>query len=151
MKGTIEIGSVMYSHIDGRLLKRRGKGFIKSFPDEWGYLKYHLGQNRKTINIFVHTVVWMWCKGPVPEGMTIDHIDNDRGNNVITNLQLLTRGDNAVKGNARWWNVVSPTGVVELVYNVEAYCRVHNLHPGHLRNTAKSGKLHKGYTCHESH
>ena len=148
MEGTILIGDVEYRHVDGLLLKRRGRGFKKAFPDKHGYLKWHLGQNGKHINVFVHRVVWMCYNGPITDDLTVDHIDGDRSNNSIENLALLTRAQNAIKGNARWWKVVSPDGSAEMIYNVEEYCRVHNLHPGHLRDTSRNGRKHKGYYCH---
>lgn len=93
--------------------------------------------------------MWECYNGPIPKGMTVVHIDEDRNNNVITNLQLLTAEENSIKGDARWWWVTSPDGITELIYNVEEYCRVYNLHPGHLRDTSRNGRKHKGYSCYE--
>src|SRR5574337_1985452 len=77
--GIIRIGELDYCYDEsGRLYKRRGKGFIKTYPDKDGYLKYHLGQPRGTYNLFVHQVVWKIFHGRVPEGMTIDLIDEDK-------------------------------------------------------------------------
>jgi hypothetical protein len=48
----------------------------------------------------VHRLIWMWAhKAFVPAGMTIDHIDNNKANNKISNLQLMTLGDNIRKFN----------------------------------------------------
>ena len=35
----------------------------------------------------------------IPDGYVVDHIDNDSFNNDISNLQLLTIGENAKKNN----------------------------------------------------
>lgn len=38
--------------------------------------------------------------GPIPKGMQIDHIDNDKTNDALSNLQLLTASQNSVKARA---------------------------------------------------
>ena len=42
----------------------------------------------------VHRIVWTMINGEIPEGMTIDHIDGDKKNNLIENLRLVTHQDN---------------------------------------------------------
>ena len=37
-----------------------------------------------------HRIVWELHYGEIPDGMSIDHIDRDRGNNRIENLRLST-------------------------------------------------------------
>lgn len=149
----ILIGALTYRYDEqGNLLKRRGKGLIKTFPDKDGYLKYHLGQNGKTHNVFVHRVVWTIFKGDIPDGLTVDHINNNRRDNRIENLQLLTAEENAVKGNARRWHVVTPEGYDYVIYNLEAYCREMGLNASHMREVARGYKNQthcKGYKCYE--
>lgn len=41
-----------------------------------------------------HRIVWMMNHGPIPEGYTIDHRDNDPSNNRIDNLRLATNSQN---------------------------------------------------------
>lgn len=38
----------------------------------------------------MHTYVWEYYNGPVPAGYEVHHIDHDRSNNDISNLQLLS-------------------------------------------------------------
>ena len=51
----------------------------------------------KPKQLLVHRLVWEAFNGPIPEDMTIDHIDNDKTNNILSNLQLMTRTDNLKK------------------------------------------------------
>ena len=78
--------------------------WLKPIPSR-GYLRVAFYEGSKQYKFLIHRLVWETYCGPVPEGMTIDHIDANKLNNNISNLQLLTRGDNASKankGNTYW-------------------------------------------------
>lgn len=146
----VRIGKLHYlSDKFGMLLKRRGRGYLKPFKDKDGYLKYALTQHGKTLNLYVHRVVWIIKKGGIPEGYTVDHIDGNKLNNLPNNLQLLIPEENAIKGNARYWLVTDPEDRTYYVYNLESFSKIHNLHPGHLRATSRNKVKHKGWYCHE--
>ena len=48
----------------------------------------------------VHRIVWTAKHGIIPEGYVIDHINNNRQDNRIENLQLLTPAENSTKAAA---------------------------------------------------
>lgn len=75
---------------------------------EPGWYKVCLGRSRQE---YVHRLVWMAFRGVIPDDMQVDHIDNDRTNNSLTNLQLLTVADNSRK-ISRSWHVDSPARAV---------------------------------------
>jgi len=50
--------------------------------------------------VYIHRIMWETYKGEIPQGMTVDHIDNNPKNNHISNLQLMTQSQNSTKGNA---------------------------------------------------
>lgn len=66
-----------------------------------GYKSVHLElKNGDTSRQFrLNRLVWMTFYGPIPEGLHVDHIDNDQTNNKLENLQLLTSTENNRK---RW-------------------------------------------------
>lgn len=42
----------------------------------------------------VHRLVWEAWNGPIPHGLEIGHLDEDKKNNEIGNLRLMTRKEN---------------------------------------------------------
>ena len=62
-----------------------------------GYPQVSAYKNKMPSCITVHRLVWLTYKGDVPEGFEIDHIDNDKLNPSLDNLQLLTHQENVRK------------------------------------------------------
>lgn len=54
-----------------------------------GYTRVSI--NRKTYN--VARIVWIYHNGDIPDGLTIDHKDRNRSNNLIENLTTATRAE----------------------------------------------------------
>lgn len=73
-------------------------GVINQSECSDGYLRV---SNHRLKTMGVHRVVYAWFHGEVPEGMVVDHIDNDKKNNNIKNLQLLTPHENLCKGTTK--------------------------------------------------
>ena len=49
------------------------------------------------LHLGVHRIVYCWYNRIIPKGLVVDHKDNNKLNNHIDNLQLLTPGDNIWK------------------------------------------------------
>ncbi len=66
-----------------------------------GYRSVHLElKNGSASRQFrLNRLVWTVFRGPIPDGLHVDHIDNDSTNNKLDNLQLLTLAENNRK---RW-------------------------------------------------
>ena len=62
-----------------------------------GYLFTNFYYNGKSHCHLIQTVVWRAFNGDIPEGYEVDHINNDRKDNRLENLQLLTKSDNNKK------------------------------------------------------
>lgn len=64
-----------------------------------GYLSVSLYRSvvpKQAVSLSVHRVVWNAFVGPVPAGMQINHIDGDKLNNRLANLECVTQGENIV-------------------------------------------------------
>lgn len=61
------------------------------------YFRFTGQYNLKGKHFLVHRAVWEAFNGAIPEGMDIDHIDNDPSNNCLNNLQCITHKENLKK------------------------------------------------------
>ena len=69
---------------------------LKPSKNGRGYLRVDLNEKTKT----VHVLVAIAFLGHKPDGtmkIVVDHIDNDRLNNIVDNLQLITARENCSK------------------------------------------------------
>ena len=68
-------------------IRKKATGFVfKTKDHKEGYMC--IKRHGKTI--YRHTLVAETFLGPRPDGMTIDHIDNDKENNTLVNLRYIT-------------------------------------------------------------
>lgn len=63
-----------------------------------GYRYLNIDIYGKKYTFILHQIIWVYFRGPVPEGYEVDHIDNNKLNNSVDNLQLLTPEQNNKKG-----------------------------------------------------
>ena len=74
-----------------RILKGRVR---KQVMTRGGYLMVGLCKECKGKWFKVHRLVWMAFNGIIPDGMQINHIDEDKTNNKLENLNLMTCKEN---------------------------------------------------------
>lgn len=75
-------------------VRKKTTGFVfKTKDHKEGYLCI----KRKNKTIYRHTLVAETFLGKRPEGMAIDHIDNDKENNKLSNLRFISITDNNKK------------------------------------------------------
>ena len=73
---------------------------VKSYIDKKGYLYTQLNKSGKIKTIKIHQLVAMTYLGHKPngfKGLVVDHIDNNKLNNNLNNLQLITNRENLSK------------------------------------------------------
>lgn len=58
-----------------------------------GFNFYKNKKSRYTCTITLHRFLWQFYNGKIPEGYDIHHKDFDKENNVISNLELVTKDD----------------------------------------------------------
>ncbi len=62
-----------------------------------GYSRVLLYKDKKTKMAFVHRLVWEAFRTPVPKGFVVNHIDHDKKNARLENLELVTQSENIKK------------------------------------------------------
>ena len=62
-----------------------------------GYCNFTIRHESREITMPAHKFVWECHKGFVPDGLQIDHKDDDKHNFKLNNLQLLTASENCLK------------------------------------------------------
>lgn len=85
-----QIRSLARNSTRGKILKPRANR---------GYFNVPLYKDGRMKNIYVHRAVWEAFNGPVPEGYEINHKDENKSNNTLENLELLTHRENLNYGS----------------------------------------------------
>lgn len=86
----------------GNVKNIKRDSLIAAHPNKKGY--YHVGlyRNGERQNLYVHTLVgnaFLGC--PSDPTLEIDHVDTDKSNNNVTNLEWVTRSENTKRAFAK--------------------------------------------------
>lgn len=118
-----EFGGRLYEvDSDGYYLKRDGNR-LKRTKLKRGYEQYVTTDTSGKVHCkLLHRAIYENLIGEIPSGMTVDHINNDRKDNRIENLQLLTRGQNSSKDKRKIW-LLSNNDEGIIVFDMNRFCR----------------------------
>lgn len=120
--------------------------------DQFGYLRISLQTPEgKTKSERIHRLMIETYGKEPPKDMknpTVDHINGNKLDNHIDNLQWLSNEDNAyksAKNRIGSYKVQSKNDEIFIVENLNDWCRKNNLDPHCLRRTYNKGWWHKNY------
>lgn len=97
-------GNIIVDAENGKVFRTRGPGGVRlNEPKEIkgsdcnGYLVTKIVNNGFRFTCKMHRIVWISQHGVIPKGYCIDHINNNKKDNRISNLQMLTHEENSTK------------------------------------------------------
>ena len=106
----------------GRILTTKGT-IAKPFVNNSGYLAIGLWENNRKTTKLVHILVAMHFMN-YDSKYDVDHIDNNKQNNDISNLQLVTHSDNcSMRNTPKIYNVTKSGDIINVYdsYKKAAY------------------------------
>ena len=129
-------------------------GYYKTDPEKLlkpslvgTYVKYKyvvFANNKRRKKFLVHRLIYEAFNGKIPEGYTIDHIDQNSLNNNIENLQCITKQENNAKSknhtsrSAKSYLVTNAeTGEEKKFVNAEEAAEFLGVSSAHVRTTAR--------------
>ena len=87
-----------------------------------GYLRVYLYKGGNNKSFFVNRLVWEAFNGPIPEGMQVNHINENKTDNRLENLNLMTP-----KENTNWG-----TGIARSAKSKKKMVEQHTLDGTHI-------------------
>lgn len=80
---------------DGKIFSQKYNRYMLGTPNKDGYLTVCLRTKNKHSKVCLyHRVIWFYFNGEIPQWYEINHKDENKSNNSLSNLELLTRADN---------------------------------------------------------
>lgn len=90
-------------------LSEKETGHVYGTRPRKGRRSKHILAYVGNVSYKAHRIIWAMVNGPIPKGMTIDHINLDSRDNRLSNLRLATPRQQAQ--NRREWAVTGVKGV----------------------------------------
>lgn len=109
-----------------------------------GYAKVNLHKDGESETRYTHRVVIESFVGECPEGMEVDHIDNDKSNNTLVNLRYMSHAENMERQDEFGTSVRSKAERGEHYKQKSLACRRGHLFEGsNLKIKRKNGKSYR--------
>jgi hypothetical protein len=146
---------VIYSHKKtggmgkGKVLDYSYKRQLKPQINHKGYLNVILEQNTSNSKtMFIHRAVALAYISNPHNYDTVNHINEDKTDNRIENLEWMSNADNVAYSQAKTRLIETTTGEIIEVFNLTKWCREVLNHPSSgtmLRTLRNPGTTCKGY------
>ena len=130
-------------------LKQNKETVLKPSIDKKGYYKVSLYKAGKGRKFYIHRVVIQAFKGEIPKdkNLVVDHINNDKTNNELINLQVISNRENLSKDKWRYNPTSFYTGVcyhkTKKKWESSISVNGDSFHLGYFNNESKAGLEYK--------
>lgn len=99
-------GNIIVDAEAGKVFRTRGPRGVKlakpqkmNGSDCNGYLVVKISNGTTKMTCRIHRIIWISQHGVIPDGYCIDHVNSNKKDNRISNLQLLTPQENSTKAS----------------------------------------------------
>lgn len=86
----------------GKIWSKKSKKFLSTKSKSKGYCKVNLYDGNGNVkNVRVHRMIWEAFNGEIPNGYEINHKNEVRDDNRLSNLELVSHYDNLMYGSRK--------------------------------------------------
>lgn len=140
---------------EGNVFSKYWNKQIEGEIDDDGYRRIRVKcKDNKQRTYFLHRIIYYCAHGDIPEGMQVNHINENKLDNRIQNLNLMTCKENINWGNGikrrtiqRSQRVIAYNEDGEIVYEFESMMeaeRQYGYDHRMISKSCKTGELYKG-------
>lgn len=128
-------------------------------PGKLGYARRHEGGRANSKAIYMHREIWERHNGPIPNGMTVDHKNQNTWDNRLSNLRLATISQQGFNKGVQANNSSGFRGVHWFTrmgkYKATIRCKPKRIHLGYFDTAIEAAKaynraaieLHGPFAC----
>lgn len=138
------LGTV-YSNARGSLRKPLKPQIYTNHGVSYAYV--NLYRKGKMTGSSIHRIVAKAFLGYDDKTLEVNHKDKNTLNNSVDNLEWCTKQENVQHSFSKTYQVINPAGEQITIFNLEKYCRDHNLDSSNMKKVISGKrKVHRGYT-----
>lgn len=97
--------------------RNRSEYLLKPKDNGHGYGHFEIKKNGKAKSYKIHRLVVEAFISPIPDKMTVDHLDGNKMNNYVSNLEIVTRAENTRRARNKTIKVIWNDHKVEYFKN----------------------------------
>lgn len=129
---------------DGQVFNTKTKILLKQTPNQSGYIRYTLRVNNQNKSKQAHILVIETWTDEILENKVVNHKDGNKTNNKLSNLEVVTKSQNALHSCYSLNNNVKPVIKIfenqEILYpSISEAARQNNVTDGAIRFALKTG------------